>query len=476
MTIVIGVLVGYIILTNIIGIVMGRKVSSAPNYLFAGGKFGWILITAVLIGSWEGSGASIGITQQAFTKGIYPGFYSAFFSFGIVAAACFTLPIARKLGVVTLPHLLGTLFGPAGRSIAAVLFLLQELIVLSMQYVGAAGIFSALLHISFNQSVLLTLACVGIYMIMGGWVSAAWTNLFHAITLTLAAVIAVPFVLTYGGGFGDVVTKLPQSYFNVSGMGMSTLLGWYLVVASGPLIAQVSFSTAASASSESEARKGFFAAALIILLFATPFAIMGVVAKAYLPGTTSLLAMADLALSMNPWFAGLLFAGVLAAILSTLCPLIVFTPQIFINDIYRPLRKQAKDKEILLVSRISAAFFLVVGLLIALAFKNIVAATVFAFTFRFVLLCTVAIPLIFAFLKFITIEGGIMGLLLGAAAPIISLMLHSKMAGMYWAMLGVVAGIVIGSIFTRHRGHYVKQLWSYLKPNALEKTLKELTS
>ena len=477
MAIVLGMIIGYIVLTNILGIVVGRKVSSSSTFLVGGGKFGWVLIAAFLCGAWEGSGSSIGITQQAFNKGIYPGFYSAFFSFGLIIAAFFMVPLARRLGVLSLPQLVGNLFGPSGRYVTAVLWTLQDLIILSMQYVGAAGIFSAIFGIPVHWGVLIALASVAVYMVMGGLVASAWTNIMHVITLTIAAIVAVPLALSYGGGFGEVVATLPQKYFNVSGMGMQNMLGWYLAVAAGPIIHQITFQMSASAKSEREAKKGFVASAAIVLLFATPFAILGVVAKKYIPGTTDLLAMADLAMSISPWFAGLLLSGVLAAIISTMAPMAVTGPTIFVNDLYKPLRPEAKDKELLLVSRICAVAYLLVGLVVALFVKEIVAATVFAFTFRLVVLCNVVIPLALASYKLVTAEGGVLGIIFGGAAPVISqFIVHSKVPGMYWAVLGAVVGLIIGSVITRYRGHYVKRVWSYMKAHAMEKTVQELSN
>lgn len=83
MRIVLWCIIGYIVITNILGLFVGRKVKSTPDFLIANSNFGWIFLVAILCGAWEGSGASMGITQQAFDSGMYPGFYSAFFAVGL---------------------------------------------------------------------------------------------------------------------------------------------------------------------------------------------------------------------------------------------------------------------------------------------------------------------------------------------------------------------------------------------------------
>ncbi|MCR6544653.1 sodium:solute symporter family protein [Dehalobacterium formicoaceticum] len=464
MQIVLGCIIGYLILTNIIGLAVGRRVKSTPDFLVASSNFGWVFLVAILCGAWEGSGASIGITQQAYDKGIYPGFYTGFFTIGLVLAALFFVPILRKLKILTLPEFIGEMYGEAGRKITAVLWLAQDLIVLAMQFLGAAGIFSGLFGIPMHWGMLITLISVGAYMVMGGMVAAAWTNMLHTLVMLLSAVIAVPLAMNFGSGFQTVVDTLPQSYFHVQGMGMSTLMGWFLAVAAGPIIHQITFSTAASAKNDKEAKNSFFISASIIALYSVPFAILGVVAKTYLPEGTSLTALPMIAMEISPWFAGFLLSAVMAAILSTLAPMLFSAPTIFINDIYKPMKKNTTEKELLMVSRISSLVTLLIGLGLAMLVKSIVAATVFAFTFRLVLLLGVVIPLMFASLKFITVPGGLLGIALGAIAPTLSqFVFQSSIPGMYWSVLGMVVGIIVGSLFTRGKGRYIKTIWDYIK-------------
>jgi len=452
-----------------VGLTVARKVKTSPEFLVASGNFGWVFLVAILCGAWEGSGASMGITQQGFDKGMYPGFYSAFFAVGLVVACYFIVPLLRKLKILTLPEFIGTIYGQGGRKVTAVLWLCQDLIVLSMQFLGAGGIFSALFGVPVHWGILITLAGVAVYMILGGMVAAAWTNMMHTVVMCASAIIAIPLALRYANGFDGAVATLPQSYFNVSGMGMSTLIGWLLAVASGPIIHQLTFSVAASAKTTKDAQKSFLISAGIIALYSIPFVLLGIIAKTYLPnGTTSLMALPMIAMEISPWFAGFLLAGVMAAILSTLAPMLFSAPTIFVNDIYTPLRKNATEKELLLVARLSAVVVLLLGMGLALLVKSIVAATVFAFTFRLVILFGVVLPLIFASWKFVTVEGGLFGIALGAIAPTLSqFILHSSIPGMYWAAIGVIVGIFVGSLVTRGNGNYIKDIWTYIRERNL---------
>ena len=464
MQIALTIIIGYILLTNLIGILAAKNVKSSPDFLIASGRFGTIFIVATLCGAWEGSGASIGITQKAFDSGLFAGFYSSFFTLGLFIAAFFIIPIARRLGVLTLPELVGKLLGAKGRWLTSVLWLMQDMIVLSMQFLGAAGIFSALFNLPVHWGILITLLSVIFYMVLGGMVSAGWTNLLHMIVMSLSALVAIPLVLTYKDGLSGAIQTLPESYFTVDGIGMGTLLGWFLAVSSGPIVHQITFSVANSARSDKECRKGFFYSALIICFFSFPFALLGVIAKAYLPETTNLLALPQLAMAINPYFAGFLLAGVMAAILSTLAPMLFASPTIFINDIYLPLKKNVSEKEKLFVSRLCALIILLLGMVIALLVESIVQATVFAFTFRLVILLVVVLPLIFAFLKKITVEGGLLAIVLGAIAPFIcQFALDNPIQPMYAAMLAVVLGLILGSLFTQKKGNYIKEIWYFIK-------------
>ena len=103
-------------------------------------------------------------------------------------------------------------------------------------------------------------------------------------------------------------------------------------------------------------------------------------------------------------------------------------------------------------------------MVIALLVESIVQATVFAFTFRLVILLVVVLPLIFAFLKKITVEGGLLAIVLGAIAPFIcQFALDNPIQPMYAAMLAVVLGPILGSLFTQKKGNYIKEIWYFIK-------------
>lgn len=460
-----GIIIGYIVLTNIIGLVAARNVKDSAAFLVGSGKMPVILVVAILCGAWEGSGASIGITQQSYALGIFPGFYTAFFTLGLVLAGYFIVPLARRLGILTLPELIGKMFGKSGRWVTSIIWLMQDTIVFSMQFLGGAGIFSALFGLPTWQGILITLFGVALYMILGGMVAASWTNLMHTVVMFLTAAISIPLVMNYGEGFQYAVDTLPETYFNVAGMGLPLLLGWFLSVSSGPVIHQLTFQASVSAKSEKDARKAFFTSATIIMFYAVPFAVLGIVARAYLPeGTPALMALPLLAVNINPIFGGFLLAGVMAAILSTAAPMMFSGPTIFLNDIYLPLRPNAEESEKLAVSRIASVVLLVLGLVLALVVKTIVKATVFAFTFRLVIMVCVIVPWIIGGARIITKEGGIIGIISGVTLAMISgPLLNSTIPSMYWALGGTLIGLFLGSLITRGRGNIVDDIWKMMR-------------
>ncbi len=477
MKLVLAIIIGYIVLTNIVGIVAAKRVKNSADFLVGSGKMPWILVVAILCGAWEGSGSSMGLSQQAYELGIYPGFYTAFFTVGLIVAGLYIVPFARRLGILTLPELIGKMFGPAGRWVTSIVWLMQDIIIFSMQFLGGAGIFSALFGLPTWQGILITLVGVAGYMILGGMIAASWTNLMHSVIMFGTAAISIPLVMKYGEGFQHAIDTLPESYFTVAGMGWPLLLGWFLSVTSGPIIHQLTFQASVSAKSEKEARKSFFVSAGIIVFYGIPFAILGVVAKAYLPeGTNSLLALPSLAVAINPVFGGLLLAGVVAALLSTAAPMLFSSPTIFINDIYLPLRPHASEKEKLLASRCAAVGVLIIGLAIALVVKNINTATVFAFTFRLVILVCIIIPWLIGGAKFITKEGGIIGIVTGVAVAMIAgPVLQLGLPPMYWALGGALVGLIVGSFITRKRNNVVDDVWTMMrKASSLEDRIEEI--
>lgn len=462
---VLSIIVGYLILVTIVGLWVSSRVKSSSDYLIASSKMGFVLVAMTLVGSWEGTGTSIGVTQTAYTQGIYTGFYASFFAAGLVLTVFTLLKFIRFTISLTPAAMLGKLFGVQTQVMTSVLLIFQNLIVMAMQLVGGAGIMSGVLGIPYEWGLFAMLATTGLYSLAGGIVSTAWTNLIHAVVQNVAAIIAIPVVLSYVGGWDSLVSSLDPKYFSVEGMGFNNLAGWWWTLGLGVMV--MSFQQVHQASSNKEAEKGFWLAAAMCAFYSIPFALMGVAAAAKFPGVSPLMALPKLTMAIDPLFAGIVLASVLAAALSTLGPGLAMMPLFVVNDLYKVAKPNATDREQLVVARISMVGIMVAAILIAVTVRTIVVANVFAFTFRSVMVLAIVFGMLLAGRRWITREGAFFGILSGAVGIFFSQFAVPDQPPIYVTVVFLVVGTAIASLLTRGRGNFSHSIWEILKGSAI---------
>jgi SSS family solute:Na+ symporter len=110
------------------------------------------------------------------------------------------------------------------------------------------------------------------------------------------------------------------------------------------------------------AKKAAIISAIVVAPFGIITALMGLAAKIKFPGLANgKQALPTLMMSVHPVAGGIILASILAAILSTISPIILASGTMITKDIYqRVLRPKATDAQVLLMSRITTG---VAGLL-----------------------------------------------------------------------------------------------------------------
>jgi sodium/proline symporter len=216
------------------------------------------------------------------------------------------------------------------------------------------------------------------YTFLGGFNAVCWTDFFQGL-LMLAALMAAPIVAVIvmsGSGFVAPDKVLGAHYYNLlssgslDGAAIVTILsglGWGLGYFGMPHIL-VRYMSIRSKKEMKRSQTIGIAWTFMILLMAT---IVGIVARGYLgdelilSGKTST-AFIHLVRGVFPAvLAGILLSAILAASMSTADSQLLASSSAFSSDIYKPIRKNASDKEIMWAGRFVVAFICVVAFLIA---------------------------------------------------------------------------------------------------------------
>ena len=335
-------------------------VKDSQDYFLAGRALPWWAVGASLIAANISAEQIIGQSGQGYVVGLAIAAYEWQAAIVLLIVAKFFLPIFLKREIYTMPQFLDQRFGSGVKSVMAVFWIV--------------------LYTAVNLTAVLWLGALAINGLTG---LAVWP------AMAALAAFAVIYSL-YGGpvaGFAILLSELPghfemilprdhASYADLPGIW--TLLGglWVLHFSYWGFN-QYIIQRALGAKSLDEARKGLAFAAFLKLLIPLIVVVPGIAAL-YLAqegrlDPALLAARPDstygVLMTLVPGgLRGLVFAALIAAIVSSLASMMNSISTIFTMDIYRALRPNGQRGHYVLVGRITAFAAILIALLLAQPF------------------------------------------------------------------------------------------------------------
>lgn len=432
------ILILYLSLTIFIGLRARRYVENMEGYFVAGRKVKVALGSATLIAT------EIGIVTFMYfgELGYVTGFSCfvlgiiGFIGYFVIGKTGFIVSGLRKLNVITIPEFYEMRFSKGVRILGGILLFLGGVLNMGV-FLKMDGIFlTATMGFSPNVlAVVMTLILLVVisYTVLGGMFSVVITDFIQFVILSFGMLVATIFVLAHVS-FSEISNTVVQQFGN-EGLDptINPRFGWFFLF--WMLIGSIAISAlnqpAASKSFASESpetgRKVFlFTGITLAGRYMIPM-FWGVAALAMFgPSMDSTLAMPKLLGTVIPsGFLGLMVAGMLAASMSTYSAYMLAWSSVAARDIIAPLRKKEfSESTTILLTRIITTgigiFILAFGLWYELP------ATVFQYTaITGAMYAAGAFGCVTAGLywKKATTRGAYASLILGAAAPLLFLVL-----------------------------------------------------
>ncbi len=404
------VMVIYFIAIMLFGSYFGKYNRSTKDFFFGGRRFAWWLIAFSIVATGVGSHSFVKYSAKGFEHGfsstmtyINDWFFIPFFLFG-------WLPIIVYTKIRSIPEYFEKRFSPSARFLATILLLFYMVGYIGIGFLtlGKAVIpmlpesftlFGSTIPITLMGAVVVIAIITGIYITFGGQTAVIFTDLLQGFILLFAGFFLFFLGISYIGGF-DVFWnllptewKMPLAHFNDPSSFNFVGIFWQDGVAGsiGFLFMNMGLIMRFMATkSVNEGRK----AAAFNILFMLPLSAI-VVGNAGWVGKAISVSSPDVVppnaspdqifvvvanIVATPGVFGFIMAALTAALMSTVDTLINATAAIYINDVYRPLRKFFKrsnevktskdDKRELNAARYASAVITTLGVLAVLAFKN----------------------------------------------------------------------------------------------------------
>jgi SSS family solute:Na+ symporter len=284
--------------------------------------------------------------------------------------------LGRRHGYVTLGELLGDRFGSRSiRALVAGVSLFWLFPYVMLQQIGAGGALAALTDgaLPFAAGAALITGFMIVYVVLAGMRGIAWTDTLQGAFMLLMVWAALLWILVaVDGGIGTINAGLEASNPEFLALGSEfytpgTMLTFAVSIAFGvamfPQVNQRFF----AAGSEAVLKRSFALWPVLVLLLFVPAFLLGTWARglgleADVAAGESILPVI-LAEYTPVWFAALVIAGAIAAMMSSSDSMLLSGSSYFTRDIYRPLFDDSiSDRREDRLGRIGVAVFAVAAL------------------------------------------------------------------------------------------------------------------
>src|SRR5437899_5475693 len=381
-----------------------RNRDTADDYFLAGRNLGWFLVGASIFASNIGSEHVVGLAGAGATSGVALAHYELH-AWCLLVLGWVFVPFYSRALVYTMPEFLGRRFSPTARWVLSVITLVAHVFTKFAVSIFAGGVvFATLLpevslHVgattfnSFWIGSVVVLLLTGVYTVLGGMRAVAYTDALQTFILVMGSGLLTLFGLAKLGGWHELRRVLDPDLFNLwkplvpAGMEGTWApvkeagrMAWYFngnypwlgMLFCAPIIGLWSRCTdqyivqrALGASNEQTARRGSIFASYIKLLPVFIFIIPGMIAYALaksgrVPAMAGMVDASGHAISMAAQGAyplmvrsvlpvgvrGLVVAGLLAALMSSLSGAFNASSTLFTMDLYQKWRPGASQHQL----------------------------------------------------------------------------------------------------------------------------------
>jgi solute:Na+ symporter, SSS family len=438
-----------------------RQARNADDYLVAGRRLGYPMYIGTLSAVVLGGASTIGGVSLGYQYGISGMWLVFMLGLGIIALAVLLASRLSRLGVYTVPEMLGIRYGRYSLLIGAIVMATYDLMVAVTSTIAIGTVFNVILGLAPSAAILLAGGIVVLYCVVGGMWSVTLTDILQFIIMTIGIfLLLLPLAISQAGGFSGMREQLPASYFDLTAIGGSTIFAYFLLFFFGIMIGQDIWQRVFTARSGGIARWGGVAAGVYCLFYAVAGALIGSAARVILPNlATPDNAFAQVTKAALPvGLTGLVLAAALAAVMSTASATLLAASTILANDVYADFFRRGGDRV-----RLSRVFTLLVGvvvLVIALLVKDVVGGLTVAYD---LLSGALLVPIIGAlFWRRATGVGALAAMAAGGIVVVVLMLVQGLFANgpiIYGILTSLVVFVVV-SLLTRQDSEEEVAAWN----------------
>lgn len=457
------VVFGIFLVANLgLGLFSSRGITTIKEYAVGDRKFSTAVIVSTIVATWIGGHDFVDNVSEVHSQGlsyIWSVVLGDWLCIALVGLF-FSVRMGEFLGKLSIAEAMGDMFGRTVRIVTAVCGFIGVAGMLAVQFKVAGKIAHYAFGISNDHGIILAATIVTLYSALGGIKAVAFTDVIQLVTFSITIPLISYFLLHYAGMNSNIISTLSNNplydykivfdFTRPESLEVLFLFIFFGIPGFSPAI----FQRVAIAKDTLQIREAFVTAGTICAIIVAMLCWVGVIISVNAPqiATDDVVQYLLNQVSIIPGFKGLILAGIMAMVMSTVDSYINCSSVLIVHDFCNSLNLRLFKSE-LLSARLAAMLVGILSVLIAMREGNWIEIITFAFSFYMPL---VTVPFIMAILGFrSSAQSVILGMIAGAITVICGHYFELKINPIPPAMLMNLIVLFASHYLLRQKGGWV---------------------
>lgn len=366
----------FVVLVGLAIWVLKKEQNNTEDYFLAGRNMGWFVVGASIFASNIGSEHVVGLAGAGAGDKL-PMLIYEIQAWVVLMLGWIFLPFYARSGVFTMPEFLEKRFDARSRWILSVFSIVAYVLTKISVTIYAGGVVVAsLLGIDFWTGAFATVILTGLYTVFGGMRAVVYTEALQTVILIVGA-LALTFIgLDAAGGWQSVKETVTPEYLNMWRPATDPDFPWPSLFITSTIVGiwywctdQYIVQRTLTAKNIKEGRRGTIFGAFLKLLPVFLFLVPGIIALALKmrgelewdsPDEAFPVLMSNL---LPSGLRGLVAAGLMAALMSSLASVFNSCSTLFTVDIYKKLRPNTDEKKLVRIGQVATVIVVIIGMI-----------------------------------------------------------------------------------------------------------------
>jgi len=373
------IVAGYLIGITAIGVFYGwRQTETSTGYFLAGRSLGWVTVGLALFATNISTVHLIGLASSGFSDGMVIGNFEWLAPFLLILLGLVFAPFYFRTRISTLPEYLEGRYGPAPRTFLAFMAVIGALFIhIGVTLYAGAVMVKNVVDIPITTSILVVSLLTVIYTVVGGLKAVVVTEsiqavllLAGAVTVTVFALVALPDAGVHS--LGELRQSARPGQLSMIRQGGD--FAWYYLLIGYPVIGiwywcsdQTIVQRVLGARSERDAQLGPIFCGFVKVLPTLVMVLPGVLCYVLFRdkvGENADSTLIVLTRELLPTgLQGLVIAGLLAALMSTVAGALNSTATLVSIDIVKRIRPATGERSLVRIGQVTAVIVMILAIL-----------------------------------------------------------------------------------------------------------------